>query len=82
MAWYDFFWTYEEDGNAGHVAEHGLTTEDVEHAVRHAWGRDVSASSGERILFGPALDGGELCVVYELLDEITCYVITAYRTDA
>ncbi len=30
MPWYDIFWNYDnEDGNVAHVAEHGLTPDDV-----------------------------------------------------
>ncbi len=33
MPWYDFIWNDEPGGNVEHIAEHGLTPDDVETVI-------------------------------------------------
>lgn len=47
-----FCWDYDEHGNVEHIAEHGLTTDDVEHAFDHATEHVISRSSGRPALYG------------------------------
>lgn len=82
MAWVDIFWNYDDpDGNVTHIAEHGLITDDVEHALEHPIGESVSDSSGRPAVYGLALDGRLIYVIYELVDEVTVYPITAYEVE-
>lgn len=78
---YLILWDLDDDemGNVRHLAEHGLTREDFEHALMHAHGFDVSRSSGAEIAFGPALDGRTIAAVFELIEQDTIYPITAYH---
>jgi hypothetical protein len=79
---YVCLWDVDEEptGNVQHVAEHGLTKADVEHAIEFAGEVTRSRSSGQPLLFGPALDGGTIAVVFERVDETYIYPVTAYRT--
>jgi hypothetical protein len=43
--------------------------------------RDVSRSSGLPIVFGFTPDGKYILVVYEQIDEVTVYPVTAYDVE-
>jgi uncharacterized DUF497 family protein len=79
-----FIWDLDDDpdGNVQHVAEHGLTVEEVESAIRAAesW-TDESRSSGRPITFGTTHTGRQIAVVWEEADEnpLSVYVVTAYE---
>jgi uncharacterized DUF497 family protein len=69
----------DPDGNVQHIAEHGLTKEDVDSVVAAADRFDFSRSSGQPILFGFAPDGRYIAVVYAEVDEDTISPVTAYK---
>lgn len=71
-----FLWDGENDE---HVAQHGVTTEEFEFVVLNADDVDLSHSSGRPIAFGSTQAGRYLACVYEIIDEIYCYPITAYE---
>jgi uncharacterized DUF497 family protein len=75
MPWVDVIWTAE---NENHIADHGLTVADVEQVLRNPVGSDVSRSSGRPFVVGHAADGRKILVVYEELDALSVYPITAY----
>ena len=77
MPYVDIIWNEEPGGNAEHIAEHDLSPEDVEEAVFNPIDRDFSRSSGLPILFGFTPDGRYILVVYERIDDITIYPVTA-----
>ena len=81
MPYYEILWNEESDGNVQHIAEHGLTPNDVEEVIFNPIDRDVSRSSGLPILYGFTPDGRYILVVYEQLDEITIYPVTAYDVE-
>ena len=69
MAFYDIFWNDEdEDGNVAHIAEHGLTPEDVNAVLIAPDEIGISRSSRRPIAFGHTPDGRYICVVYEEID--------------
>ncbi len=77
-------WDEPDDarGNTAHIAEHGLTTQEVEFALidEHTT-FDVSDSSGRPIAFGVTGTGRFIAVVFELLslaDPLIIRPITAY----
>ena len=78
MPYHEIIWNEEPDGNVEHIAEHGLTPEDVEEALLSPVDRDVSRSSGLPIVFGFTPDGRYILVVYEQIDDVTIYPVTAY----
>jgi uncharacterized DUF497 family protein len=79
MPYFDFIWETTEDGNVAHIAEHGLTPEDIEPIVLNPDRLSVSRTSGRPIAFGVTADGREIAVVFELIDEWTVYAITAFE---
>jgi len=78
MPWFDVIWTEE---NERHIAEAGLSVDDVEYVLRHPAGHDVSRSSGRPLAFGIAQSGRPIIVVYEQIDAITVYPVTAYELE-
>lgn len=69
-----------EDSNVAHIAEHGLTPEDFEHALNNpVSSEDISESSDRRAKFGYACDGCLIAVVYEWIDEFTILPVTAFE---
>lgn len=81
MPYYEIIWNEEPDGNVQHVAEHGLTPEDIEEVIFNPVDRDVSRSSGLPIVFGFTPDGKYILVVYEQIDDVTIYPVTAYAVE-
>ena len=73
-------WDLEDDpaGNVQHIADHGITMNEVEDVLRNPECIDASRSSGHGIAIGEACTGRTLVVVYEEVDEMTVYPITAY----
>jgi hypothetical protein len=81
MPYYEIIWNEEPGGNVEHIAEHGLTPDDVEEVLFNPLDRDVSRSSGLPIVFGFTPDGRYILVVYEQTAEITIYPVTAYEVE-
>jgi len=75
------FWDDGDDGNIAHLAEHGVTTGEAEYVPRHPIAMDKSTSSGRPIAFGYTRKGRKLAVVFEWIDELTAYPITAYDVE-
>jgi uncharacterized DUF497 family protein len=75
MPWVEVVWTEE---NEAHIAEHGLSIAEVEHVLRNPIGSGVSRSTGRPYAVGYTTMLREVIVVYEELDAITVYPITAY----
>jgi uncharacterized DUF497 family protein len=71
----------DADGNVQHIAEHGITVEEVEAVLLDRDSEDtISRSSGRPITFGYTASGRYLAVVWEHIDDdpLTIYPITAY----
>lgn len=81
MAWYDFIWNHEPGGNVDHIAEHGLTPGDVEAVVCNPLDRKISRSSGRPMATGYTPDGRLILVVYEEIDAVTVYPVTAFDVE-
>jgi uncharacterized DUF497 family protein len=76
-------WDMEDDprGNVRHVAEHGLTPEDVEDVLFGVHELDTSRSSGSPIALGFTSRGEYICVVFEWVDDDAVYPVTAYSLE-
>lgn len=81
MSWIEIIWTEGPDGNVGHIAANGVTVEEVEHVLANRLDTDVSESSGRPIAFGNTAAGRFLAVVYEPIDDVTVYPITAFAIE-
>lgn len=79
MPWFDIIWNYEAGGNVEHVAEHGLTPADVEAVICNPVETTTSHSSGRPVATGYTPDGRLIIVVYEEIDEVSVYPVTAYE---
>ena len=80
MAWFEFVWSFETDGNVSHIAEHGLTPDDFEYVFLNFESETLSRSTGRPMRFGVTEDGRNVCIVFEWLeDELTVYPVTAFQ---
>lgn len=72
----------DEGSNTAHIAEHGLTPEEVESALfDEATTFDLSHSSGRPIAFGNTVTGRFIAIVFEVLNPVDPLIlrpITAY----
>ena len=77
-----FLWDDSPGGNVEHIAEHGLTPEEVESAFDNIETETTSRSTGRPAIFGRMLQGDVIFVVYELDSDDDgrdfIYVYTAY----
>lgn len=78
-------WNVESDpdGNVHHIAEHGVTMEEVEEVLCEPSNLTVpSRSTGYPMTFGWTTSGKHLAVVWEHVadDPTTIYPITAFET--
>jgi len=78
MPWKDIVWNYDEGGNVDHIADNGLSVGEVEHVVMNPDQHGKSRTTGRPMLFGYTPTGDYICVVYEEIDDITIYPVTAY----
>ena len=80
-----FLWDDSPGGNVEHIAEHGLTPEEVESAFDSIETETTSRSTGRPAIFGRTLHDEVIFVVYELdRDEDGrefIYVYTAYAAE-
>ncbi len=67
------------DGNLCHIAEHGLTVEDVEHVLQNPTSEGESRSTDRPCCFGYTPSGDYIIVVYEEVGEDLIYPVTAYE---
>ncbi len=78
-------WDLEDDpaGNVRHIAEHGITMEEVEDVLAGAVEVVASQSSGLPIVFGWTSTHKHVAVVFEVVEASPLAVrpITAYETD-
>jgi uncharacterized DUF497 family protein len=74
-------WDLDDDpyGNVQHCASHGVTKEDVEEVLESAVDFDLSRSTGRPVAFGETCSGRHLMIVFERVDAVTVYPVTAYE---
>ncbi len=81
MAFLWIIWDDENDplGNVQHIAEHGLTTSEVEAVLNDPDSAGSSDSSGLPCVFGFTPAGEYIIVIFESIDEDSIYPVTAYH---
>lgn len=79
MPFFHFFWTDEAES---YIAEHGISPEDFEFVLSNERYTKTSHSSGRPVAMGYTPSGDFIICVYEMLDEITVYPITAYKPES
>ena len=67
------------NGNIDHIAEHGLSQDDVQSVFDNPSGYGVSRSSGEEVIFGYTPDGRYIVCVFQVIDHSTAFPITAFE---
>jgi uncharacterized DUF497 family protein len=83
MAYIWVVWDLEDDldGNLHHIAEHGVTRDEVEQVLRNPIAVESSRSSGRPIAFGETDTGRLIAVIYEGISDDTAYPVTAYEVE-
>ena len=81
MKFFQVIWDDDDrpDGNVQHIAEHGLTIEDVEYVLENPTREGISSSTGRPCCFGYTPGGDFIIVVYEQVDPETICPVTAYE---
>ena len=81
MAGIIVYWDLEEepDGNVQHIAQHGVTKDEVVEVLENPEDTDASHSSGWPVAFGHTSTGKYLLVAYEEIGRDQFYPITAYE---
>jgi hypothetical protein len=81
MPFLDFIWDDPDDpeGNVQHIAEHGLTIDEVEFVLESPESESASHSSDLPCSFGYTPAGEYIIVIYERIDDDTLYPVTAYQ---
>ena len=77
----EFIWVEGPGGNVGHLAQNGVTTSEAEDVVSNPIATDTSRSTGRPIAFGYTRAGRKLAVVYEQIDPVCVYPITAFDVE-
>jgi hypothetical protein len=77
--WDHILWNDDPDGNVEHIADNGLSTEDVEYVLTHCKSESVSRSTGKPCVFGYTPMGMYIIVICEEVDPHSVYPITAYE---
>jgi len=67
------------DGNVQHIAEHGLTIDDVEYVLENPTAEGISSSTVRPCCFGYTPGGEYIIVLYEQIDRDTIYPVSAYE---
>jgi hypothetical protein len=81
VAWFDYLWLEGDDGNIEHIAEHDLTTDDIEYVIENYISERTSRSSGRPMRFGFTPDGRYIAVIFEWINDATVYPVTAYEVE-
>ena len=81
MAFWQFIWDDPDDpdGNVQHIAQHGLTIDEVESVLNNPLSETKSHSSARPCCFGYTPGEEYIIVVYEAIDDDTAYPVTAYH---
>ena len=78
MAWETIIWT---SVNLAHIAEHGVTMDEVEQVLEAPELLTNSRSTGLPLVLGYTTSGRLLAVIFEQIDEATVHPITAYEPE-
>ena len=78
MPYFEIIWDGE---NEEHIAQHGVTPDEFEEVVMNPLksGRDTRHGADRHYAIGETAGGKRLRCVYEDIDGITIYPITAYE---
>ena len=69
MAWYEFIWTDESDGNIEYIAQHGVSQDEFKFVFVNYESETTSHSSGRPMRFGRTESGRLIAVVFEWIEQ-------------
>ena len=78
MPWLDVIWDDGPGGNVEHIAENDVSPEEAAYVLRNPELEEISESSGRPMRIGWTEADRYLAVVFEWIDPITVYPITAF----
>ena len=81
MPYVEVLWTDGPNGNIEHLAEHGVSPQEAHDVLASPIATEKSRSSGHPIAFGYTRHGRQLAIVYEMIDDVTVYPLTAYDVE-
>ena len=81
MPYLEVLWIEGASGNVEHLAVHSVSPEEAEDVLAAPVEVAVSRSSGLPIAFGFTRHCRKLAVVYEMIDDVTAYPVTAYDVE-
>ena len=81
MPFLEIIWDDPDDpkGNVQHIAEHGLTIDEVIFVLENPESESTSRSSGQPCVFGYTPANEYIIVIFQQIDEDTVYPVTAYH---
>ena len=81
MSFSQVIWDDPDDpnGNVEHIAEHGLTIDEVETVLLNPVSEGKSHSTEQPFSFGYTPTGEYIIVIYELVGDDAIYPVTAYE---
>lgn len=80
----DVLWDLPDDerGNVQHIAQHGLERDEVADVLCDpSIPEETSRSSGNPMVRGYTSTGRYIVVIYEVVDPITAYPLSAYEVE-
>ncbi len=79
MPVYHYVWT---DENTDHIRQHGISEAEFEHAVDRAPKKaEVTQPNGRIRIEGRTVDGRRVRCIFERIDELWVYPITAHEVE-
>lgn len=76
-----FIWVHDKGGNVDHIQEHDVTIAEVEWVAQRPHAEGVSRTSVRPMRVGFTKASRRLIVVFEWIDPVTIYPITAYEQE-
>ena len=77
MVW----WFVRDEANEEHVAQHGVSRDEFEEVVLNPEWTGKSRRTGDPVARGWTSTGKYLLCVYEMLNDVQVYPITAFEID-
>jgi hypothetical protein len=80
MEMIEFIWDDSEGGNVEHITDNDVTIAEAEYVVQNPVRKFISRSSGRPGRAAITPEGRRIAVIFEWVDELTVYPITAYQS--
>lgn len=81
MPHWEILWVDGAGGNVEHIAAHGITQEEVECVLRNPIEETTSRTTGRLLAIGYTDARRRITVIYEHIDLVTIYPVTAFESE-